>query len=281
VIGAAVAVLLTIDSTDSKDPRNITATNPPTTAPIPTPTPTTFTCGTTLPLELSVPAGYAGPITGPAPAADQPVEPGQFVQHWTSGATTFETRWPGLGSPFAVPGGTPGSVSGASSLGSRTASGTPFGRAYYAFGGQPADCYVLQVSIYGVDDTTVATEMEAFWRRPFDVPEVPLVAQTVTVDQAPAARPCQTPPGVLSPNEGGAVTSEVTHPTSVDALIAFLATRPQSTLRGFIEMHLPDSDVVYAMPTPNLEDDDAYVTVIHVRHDSDGWRVDSWDQSGC
>jgi hypothetical protein len=45
-------------------------------------------------------------------------------------------------------------------------------------------------------------------------------------------------------------------------------------------MQLPDGSAGYAMPSP-LEGDDTYITVIHVRHDPDGWRVDSWDASGC
>jgi hypothetical protein len=241
-------------------------------------------CGNALPFELRVPSGYDGPFSGVAPGAP-PAESGQLVDYWQSTTGSFERRWPAAAEFDRMWIGTdqrpPGSgVIGAMAFSSRT---EPDGRTSQTILvhvlDQVVSCQVVQLTIYDPDPGRVDATLAEMLAEGVIVSHIPLVTETTNADALPPAQPCQTPPGVTSPNQGGAVDGGAAYPTARDALQAFVAQPETAPRLGYSEVNLPDGSVGYVY---KVRDNDDFVSiVIHVRHDLDGWRVDSWDASGC
>lgn len=58
-------------------------------------------CGSASPPDVSIPAGFSGPIDGPSPDSARPATADQLIRHWTSSTGSIEVRW------FADPDATP------------------------------------------------------------------------------------------------------------------------------------------------------------------------------
>jgi hypothetical protein len=68
--------------------------------PLPSPVVGTPTCGTDLPVNISVPNSIAGPINGAAPLAIQRAADGQYSRYWNVSGGAVEVRWPADSQPL-------------------------------------------------------------------------------------------------------------------------------------------------------------------------------------
>lgn len=257
-----------------------------TSTPGPNPTTAPMTCGDQPPRPIAVPEGFAGPVPGPISAAPHPPEPGQLVMHWTSGSGGIELRWPmdpTVPNPFAAPPGTEGLVRSPAtfSAGIRTAQPAAAGQTvkYMALGSgiaAPEACRVLQLGVFDPDPARVESVMAVFSRAPY-VSDVPLVADSRSGDAPPTVVPCNVPAGVAqTPNRSGEGDGTA-YRNPADALSAFLKGQPTLLPRGYLEIRLPDGTLVYGAQVR----DGAFVTVVQVVPSPAGWRVSTWESSGC
>lgn len=141
---------------------------------------------------------------------------------------------------------------------------------------QQPDCQTLQVSVFDTDDANIATAINQIRQSPFDS-NLPLIAASRTVDATPRVVPCQTPPGVSSPNRGGPITGAGSHPTPAAALQGFVESDPTLPRNSYQELRLPDGSIAYAGQNPAGD----WVIVIHVTPTGGNWTVDNWNASGC
>ena len=97
---AVVAGLVALSSRTT-EPTQVPPTDAPATStPQPSPVVGTATCGTELPVNITVPNAVIGPINGAAPLASQPAAEGQYVQYWTVSGGVVEIRWPADAQPL-------------------------------------------------------------------------------------------------------------------------------------------------------------------------------------
>ena len=241
---------------------------------------TSVVCGTELPLDFAIPEGFQGPVRAKADDGP-PLELGQLSLLWTAPDAVIELRWPADAAVRAhvveMAPGPPNDSVGVSYPPdiSRTASGTAFLTLGIDKNDQPIGCQVLQLTVYGSDDPVRRTAA-VLVDEPF-VRDKRLITRSEDVATIPSAVACRTPPGVESPNRGGAVVS-VAQPSPQDALAAFVATDARIPRDGYVQLDLSDGTFAFGHRDP---DDEQWVTVIHVAPVPGGWTVDHWDASGC
>ena len=114
------------------------------------------------------------------------------------------------------------------------------------------------------------------------LPLRPLVVGAVTVDSLPKAVSCQAPKDIETPpNKGGVFPQPTQHPTSEDALDAFIAATAGEhhlATSGYVELRTLVDLIGYGV---ELEGGSGFVTVISMAETSRGWIVDQWEASGC
>jgi hypothetical protein len=241
------------------------------------------TCGDALPARPSIPAGYEGPLPGPALQAAPPVEAGQYIRHWVSDTGSIELRWPAdpdlraKFNPKPVVRPDDKGVGGVRLDQVRhTASGEPFGYQVFVFRRLAISCQTVQVTVYDTNAETVRTTMATYSTHPFES-DAPIVTGSETADAAPVVAGCNTPSGISSQNQSG-VGSGASYANPQSALAEFLDTQPNFVKTGYTEYRLPDGSIAYATQGPAQQ---SFVTVVHVSSGGAGWTVDRWEASGC
>jgi hypothetical protein len=237
-------------------------------------------CGAELPVDFEIPAGFDGPVRAKADEAP-PLELGQLSFLWTAPDASLEVRWPADAALRAhVVEMEPGPPSDSIGVGrplnfQRTPSGIAFQQLTISKGDQQVGCQVLQLTVYGSDDGVRRAD-DALNAQLF-VDTIPFITGSEDVAELPTAEACPTPPGIESPNRGGAGDG-VAHPTPQDALAAFLAAEGSLPEDGYIQLDLAGGTYAFGHRT---FDGARWVIVIHVASVADGWAVDHWDASGC
>jgi hypothetical protein len=243
------------------------------------------TCPGPPPANLQVPAGFGNAT---AAAASQPITPvakGQQVTSWSSATATIEQRWPADRETAAQFGSPEPPADGITSVADRVATVDDKGAhrtALFLFPAQAAGCAGLQVIVYGNDAGTVDGIVEELLRSPFESRE-PLVTTTGVAAAAPPVVACEgvarektavlAAPAVAT--VGGPVT-QASFARSTEALTDFLDGRPTLAARGYEELRLDDSSLVYVKRVQGN-----VVTTVHVVPETSGWTVAAWQASGC
>jgi hypothetical protein len=236
------------------------------------------------------PAGYRGPLPGPARGAPAPDLPGQLVAHWTGPAGDVEVRWPADArtahdttpvdpreEPLSVsdpgPGGFP--VSGSLLL-----------------KGEKPGCRAMLLTIYRALPPGLAERLgaDASGNPRFDAlnslitdPASPLVLPGVThVAAAPAHLLACT--GAPAPRQSGRVVGGAATDDPRTALRAFLepaghATPPVRAGRGYLELIEASGRITFAKPFAGPGK--SYVAVVRMARRGGGWVVDRWEVTGC
>ncbi len=255
------------------------ASNAPTTAPAVAPQ---QTCADAPPRELAIPAGFGTGIAAPSGK--------QQATSWTSDQATIEQRWPA--DTDKVPGSTgtaPGDSFTAVSDPSATvdAKGVAHQTIVFRFGGQPAGCDSLQVTVSGKTIDVVESITNGLLRAPFHSNE-PLVTTTGTAASAPPVVACE---GVTNADSTALAVPALAVPAvasvggpvqagafsrPADALAEFLTGQPTLAQHGYQEQRLDDSSVVYVKAVRSN-----VVTTVRVTPMNAGWTVTDWEASGC
>ena len=282
LIVAGAAALFFSDASDSKT--TVIASVPITElVPVePAVTGAELTCGAQLPRPFNVPGGY----TGPASAA--PSGPGQLVLVWSSSTGSIEARWPAdpqnqklAGRPglnASTGNGQPGVAGAGVTEIRKNGDGRYDQTIVYSLRNVASGCETLQVEIADTDSARVAAGIEQLTRRGPFVSDLPLVSSSEARPSAPTVAPCNAPAGVAPANLGGPVSGAGTFATPTDALKSFVDAHRTLIPYQYLEIHLPDSSLVYAVKaTPQ----GPFVTVIHIVQTGSGWSVDHWEASGC
>ena len=281
-VGAGVVALTSSGGDEGSTVGAPAASGPSSTAPTPT-------CSGSPPAQLAVPDGFGTAVAGPGPDSTPAPLRTQQVTHWSSGPTTIEQRWPAdaeaaarLGSPTAP---TEGIVAGSESAAKVDAQGVARRTSVFSFAGQSSPCTNLQVTVSGHDASAVDAAADALTAAPFRSNE-PLVTTTGAAASAPSVVGCEAvarsdavataaPAMPAVATVGGSVQrSAFSQPA--DALADFLPGRTTLAQRGYRELRLQDSSVVYVKDVAGN-----VVTTVHVVLTSAGWTVTDWAASGC
>lgn len=284
-IGAGV-VALTSGGDDDASTVGAPRTSDATTSTAPPPA-----CTNPPPQTLAIPEGFGNPVAGPAKDATTAPSAGQQVTTWSSGTTTIEQRWPADAEAAkkygAIPGNGPadGSSSAVADQSSRVdANGVARRIAVFTFSGLPSECAHLQVTFSGRDQADVDRVTDVLMKAPF-VLRQPLVTTTAAAASAPSVIPCRGPevkaagmdvqPTFVATVEGKGQGGSFGQPA--EALAAFLPGMKTLAPRGYHELQIDKSTVVYAQPGPT----GGIVTTVDVVATDRGWTVSDWQASGC
>ena len=229
------------------------------------------------PKELAIPAGFGTGVAVPSNT--------QQITRWTSEQATIEQHWPADADEVPDRSGTT-PADGFSALSDPSATVDAQGVAHqtivFVFGGQPAGCDALQITVSGNQESAVEALTDALLHAPFRSGE-PLVTTTGTAAVAPSVVACA---GVADADTiklavpaaaivGGGVRAAA-FPQPADALAEFLTGRPTLAQHGYEEQRLDDSTVVFVKSVRTN-----VVTTVHVVPTSTGWSVTDWAASGC
>jgi hypothetical protein len=248
-------------------------------------------CGSSIPVPVFAPAGYRGPLPGPARGASQPELPGQLVAHWTGSAGDVEVRWP-ADAASAQAGGPVDPVDPREATFTLNEGG-PGGTGAFAtmlLKEQKVGCTAMRLTVYGRIPAGLAERMGAdeTGNAAFDAlaalvtdPATPLVVGRRHVGRAPAhALTCQ---GGSPPSRSGRAPRSAARSDPRAALRAFLepadhSTPPVRAGRGYLELVDGAGRITYGKP---IEGGGGYVALIRMAHRGGGWVVDRWETSGC
>ena len=284
-VGAAVVAL---NADDGDDPSRVGAPAPGNSTTTVAPA---QACPNPPPKQLAIPEGFGNPVAGPAKDATSAPADAQQVTTWSSGTTTIEQRWPADADAAKRYGAiSTGPADGSSSSAADQIShvdenGVARRLIVFTFSGPPSACSYLQVTVSGRDQADVDKITHDFLRQPFVLTE-PLVTPTAAAASAPAVIPCRGPEGKalgmdVQPEYvstiGGKVETGGTFGQPAQALAGFLSDMKHFPQRGYQELEIDDSTVVYAQPGPT----GGIVTTVHVTPTPAGWMVDEWQASGC
>lgn len=283
-IGAGVIVL-----TSSGGGDHAVDVGAPVSSSSPTSTSTAPACGP-VPKQLEIPAGFGPAVDGAAAQSLTPPASGQQVTHWSSSDTSIEQRWPASADVAKQFGAGPGASadSGISAAAQPTSTVDEQGIArrtvVFSFGGQPAACSTLQVTVLGRDQAAVDGAVDGIVRKPFVASE-PLVTTTGAAASAPAVVACESAAKAgasdaatpAAATVGGPVVEAASFGAPQEALAGFLAHHPTLLSSGYQQLTLDDSSVAFVKDVrPGVP-----VTTITVRATASGWTVTQWQASGC
>ncbi len=236
-------------------------------------------CGEKLPIALSIPAGFSGPVE-PAKSDVEAPNTEQLIRRWESANGSFEVRWPTdpqnrpSDAPMAPDDAVSLQTSGQAEL---AADGSASRLILLKVPGADLKCQAVQIRLTGKDLTTLENVAERFLAEPL-TSSVPLVVGSENTDKVPAAAECSPPSGVPAPANQGSATVSGPASSAQAALTAFLEDKPTLLKRGYIALHLPDGSIAFGNRGVRST---GFVTVVHVVSGPTGWTVVRWDASGC
>jgi hypothetical protein len=234
------------------------------------------------PKELEIPTGFGTAVAAPAKQAVTAPTSTQQVTSWTSADAAIEERWPADSSVAAKLVTSDPPAEGFSSFADPDVivdgKGAAHRNVVLSLPGQAQGCALLQVTVYATDAATVKVLSDELISQPFRSSQ-PLVTTTGVATSAPGVVACSgvaekaAMPVVATVGgkvDGGAFAEPA------DALAEFLPSQKDLYQRGYDELRLDDSSVVFVKQTRDI-----VVTTVHVEPTSAGWTVSDWQASGC
>jgi hypothetical protein len=256
------------------------ATRPRTNHPLERPTTIPGICGPSLPINVSAPAGFAGPTPGPSAMNTVSPDPSRFVEHWESPTGSIDVLWP---PDPDIPGPDPTrpfnqDAASSATPGAPDANGN-YLTAYYAPAGSNTltQCQAVQIEIRAPSPT----DRDLIFQQVLTalVGKPALISGTDNVETLPTAIACRAPAGTPAPPNQTGTGDGTSFPSSDEALRAFVGTKPSVPQAGYRELDLTDGTIAFAAPA--IPTGTGYVVVVHVVPADNGWLINSWETSGC